>query len=155
MAGLVAIFFSAALVYPLEAGAKALSFGWWQDYAFEIFYYTHVAAFVTITVLAFSSRLEVFYPTLPLWLWYSFDVLLMRLCHTHTTSATATFTDTPTQYVHLKIQKAGPTRATSTSTFHFQPGQTAFVQDRRRSLTLRCNVKRPPHRCKCLRTSAR
>jgi ferredoxin-NADP reductase len=125
--GFIGIFSTALLIYPLGANAKALSIGWVQRHAFEIFYYTHVAAFVTITVLAFSSRFEVFYPTLPLWAWYALDVLYMRLCHTHTTSATATFTDTPTQYVHLKIRKTGTTLSTCSATFNFQPGQTAFV----------------------------
>ena len=68
--GLVAIFFSAALVYPLEAGAKALRFGWWQDHAFEIFYYTHVLSFVAIAGFAFTSRFAVFYPAAPMWAWY-------------------------------------------------------------------------------------
>jgi NAD(P)H-flavin reductase len=126
--GLCALFFSALLVYPLEAGAKALQLGWVQRHAFEIFYYTHVAVFTTIAVLAFSSRFEVFYPALPMWGWYFLDVLCMRFFHTSRTTATASYSGEPTHFVHLKVNKRGRfCGGMVQGGFHFQSGQTAFV----------------------------
>lgn len=115
-----AMLFTISLIFP--KGALGLKTPFWKpNKAYEMFYYTHILGFSAVVILAFTSRFDVFYPTLIGWGWYAIDITIMRVFNTHRTEvAGATTFGGSNPAVNLKIKKP--------EGFHYNAGQTAFIK---------------------------
>jgi len=109
-----------SLVFPSHIGCKQPLIT--TNYAYEIFYYTHLVTVYVVVALAMSVRFPIFWPILPCWGYYAIDATIMRVLNTkYTQVAGATcYVSGSVPALHLKIEKPPG--------FRYNAGQTAFIK---------------------------
>eukprot|EP01050_Picozoa_sp_SAG11_P009537 SAG11_NODE_905_length_6605_cov_4.060406_1_plen_1994_part_10 len=109
---------------------------------YELFYYTHSVMAAAVVVLAFSSRFEVFFPTLPAYIWYACDLLWTIAFDTYKCDLTDAVLFNEPKSVKLRLQPQQARRAGGClclptcrnrccgGPFEYKAGQTIMVKVR-------------------------